>query len=274
MRYLWIFLLGCGLLLAKIVAGVAITVNGDPITLYEIAQTQKERKISKEKAIDFLISQKIKDQELERLKIDVSDSRIDDEIRDMAYRNNLTVDEVFKRIKAQEGLSPDAYKKRFKEQLKTQELMRAVLSSNMAGESEIREYYNAHEDEFNMPKEILVMRFSSTNKEALEKAIKQPDVATVGVERVKEKIPIDTLPSQIVGVFTKTKVGHFTEILNGGNGNFMAFLIKERVGDEKLSYQQARNMIAQRLTESRQDRILEDYFEKVKKKASIVRLRE
>ncbi len=274
MRNLCIFLLCGAMLLARVVAGVAITVNGDPITLYEIEQTQKEKKLDKKAAIDFLISQKIKDQELERLKIDVSDSRIDSEIQEMAHRNNLSMDAFLRKVQIQERMSIKEYKKQLKDQIKTQELMRAVLSNNMAGEDEIRAYYNKHQDEFNVAKEIIAMRFSSNKKELLEEAIKQPNVATRGVERAEEKIPTNTLPPQIVGIFSKAKVGEFTEILNGGNGNFMAFLIKEKKGEEEMGYQQARNIIAQKLVEKRQDRILEDYFEKIKQKASIITLRD
>ncbi len=266
-------ILGADLLSAKIVAGVAITVNGDPITLHDISQTQKDRKMSKKEAIDFLVSQKIRDQELVRLKIDVSDARIDSEIHDMAYRNGLSSAAFLDKVRQQEGLSPSAYKKQLKEQIKTQELMRSILASNVTGEDEMRSYYNQHQDEFSMPKEILAMRFTSHNKASLEQAMRNPNTAIKGVERAEENIPIDSLPPPIAQVFAATKVGQFTQILNGGNGALMTFLIKEKKDSEKISYQQAKNFIAQKLIEKRQNKILEDYFEKVKKKAVIINLR-
>lgn len=257
----------------KIIAGVGITVNGDPITLYEIKETQKKYKMKKQEAIDKLIAEKIKNQEIKRLKIDVSDSRIEGEILDMASRSNLSKSAFLKKVKQQEGLDPEEFAKKLKEQIQTQELMRSILATNSIGEDEMREYYNLHQDEFNLPKEVVAMRFSATNMESLQQAIKTPDTAIAGVERVQEKIPLDTLPAQIAQVFAATKINHFTTILNGGGGIYMAFLVKEKKGEELISYQQAKNFIAQKLAEKRQDKILEDYFEKIKQKAVIVNLR-
>lgn len=271
-----VFLFGTSLALAegKIVAGVAISVNGDPITLYEISQTQKQKQMTKKQAINFLISQKLRDQEVKRMKIDVSKSRIESEILDMASRNGISKAALLKQVKRQEGLDEKGFAKKLKEQIQTQELMRNILSTNSAGEDEMREYYNKHIDEFRMPKEVVAMRFSSSNMARLQEAIKTPDTPTAGVERVKEKFATDSLPLQIAQVFAATKVNHFTTILNGGNGAYMAFLIKEKKDEELISYQQTKNLIAQKLIEQRQDKILEDYFEKVKQKASIITLRE
>lgn len=258
----------------KVVAGVAITVNGDPITLYEIKEIQQKNKITKQQAIDMLIAEKIKNQEIKRLRIDISDSRIQNEILDMASRSNLSKDVFLKKVKQQEGLDAEEFAKKLKEQIQTQELMRSILSNNSAGEDEMREYYNLHQDEFNIPKEVVVMRYSSNKIETLQEAIKTPNTPIAGVERAQEKISTDTLPPQIVQVFVSTKINHFTTILNGGGGIYMAFLIKEKNGEEIIPYQQAKNFIAQKLAEKRQDKILEDYFEKIKQKASIIKLRD
>ncbi|WP_158654734.1 MULTISPECIES: peptidylprolyl isomerase [unclassified Helicobacter] len=271
--FLLAFLFSLSFSQENIIAGVGITVNGDPITLYEIKETQKKNKITKQKAIDLLIAEKIRDQEVKRLKIDVSDSRIEGEILDMASRSNLSKDAFLKKVKQQEGLNPKEFAKKLKEQIQTQELMRSILSTNSVGEDEMREYYNLHQDEFNMPKEVVVMRFSSTNIDSLQQAIKTPNTAIAGVERAQEKIPLDTLPAQIAQVFAATKVNQFTTVLNGGGGMYMAFLVKDKIGEELISYQQAKNFIAQKLAEKRQDKILEDYFEKIKQKAVIINLR-
>ncbi len=276
MRLFCFFFLSLALLFSqeKIIAGVAITVNGDPITLNEIAQLQKQQKIDKKKATDLLISQRLRDQEIKRLKIDISNSRIQEEIAEIAYRNGLSKESFLMRVKRQEGLSADDFAKKLKEQIQTQELMRNILSTNSAGEDEMREYYNSHQEEFNIPKEVVVMRFSSKNMERLKEAMKTPNQSIAGVERVQEKIQTDILPPQISQVFATTKRNEFTTILNGGNGAYMTFLIKDKKAQELISYQQAKSFIAQKLIEKRQDKILEDYFEKIKQKASILTLRE
>ena len=57
---------------AEIVAGVALRVNGHAITLYEIQSLQAQRKISRQAAIDFLINERLKDDEIDSLKGELS----------------------------------------------------------------------------------------------------------------------------------------------------------------------------------------------------------
>ncbi|MCE3039601.1 SurA N-terminal domain-containing protein [Helicobacter anatolicus] len=258
----------------KLIAGIAITVNGDPITLYEIAEMQKIQKITKEKAIDILISEKLKSQEIKRLKVNISEEKLDEEIQNMAYRNGTDLKGFYKALKSQ-GIKIKDYKKDLKNQIETQELMRNVLLSNAnnSGEAEMKEYYDKHRDEFNMPKEVVVMRYSSSDSDLLKKAIKTPDTAVRGVERAQEKMSLEMMAPQIAQVFASTKIGEFTTILNAGNNTYVTFLIKEKKGVEKVSFQQAKNFIAQKLIEKRQDKILEDYFEKIKQKANIITIR-
>ncbi|CBG40524.1 SurA N-terminal domain-containing protein [Helicobacter mustelae] len=258
-----------------LIAGIAITVNGDPITLYQIKQTAKEQKLTEEKAIDFLVAQKIKEQEIKRLKINIDEEKIDNEIQNMAYRNGMDTKTFLSAIKKEQHMSEREFKKHLKEQMETQELMRSVLMSNgnSAGEEEMRDYYNKHRGEFNMPKEVLVVRYSAKSSELLEEAIKHPDTAMRGVERVQEKMSLASLAPQIGQVFATTKINEFTTILNAGNNTFVTFLIKEKIGEEQITFQQAKNFITQKLIEKRQDKILEDHFEKIKQKASIITLR-
>ena len=75
---------------AEIVAGVALRVNGHAITLYEIQSLQAQRKISRQAAIDFLINERLKDDEIERFKINVDDFKIDEEIALIAANANLS----------------------------------------------------------------------------------------------------------------------------------------------------------------------------------------
>ncbi|RLA81249.1 MAG: peptidyl-prolyl cis-trans isomerase, partial [Epsilonproteobacteria bacterium] len=60
---------------AGIVNGIAITVNNTPITLYDIDNTMETKKLSKQKAVDILIDEKIYEQELKskNISIDIFD---------------------------------------------------------------------------------------------------------------------------------------------------------------------------------------------------------
>lgn len=113
---------------AEIIAGVAIQVNGRPITLNEITQTQKTLKASKQVAIDHLINERLKDDEIERFKINIDEFKIDEEIALIAANANLSKDELLAKA-TKKGLSLQNYRTNIKKQLQTRELMQRILSS-------------------------------------------------------------------------------------------------------------------------------------------------
>lgn len=259
----------------KIIGGIAITVNGDPITLYEIAQTQKKLKLDKQKAIDVLIADRIKSQEIKRLNIHVDDARIESEIKNIAKHNGMDYDTFIATLMKQ-GISYGKYKDELKEQIQTQELLRSVLLSNVntAGETEMRNYYNKHKEEFSIPKEVETIRYVSKDPEALKKATENPMMKIANVDSGEEKISLESLNPQIAQVFIQTKTKSFTPILNAGEGSYVSFFIKDKVGTTQVPFQQAKNFIAQKLVEGNQDRILDEYFEKIRVKAKIKIIRE
>ncbi|PAF54478.1 hypothetical protein BKH42_00785 [Helicobacter sp. 13S00482-2] len=258
-----------------IIDGIAIKVNGDPITLYEISQTQKKLKIDRKKAIDVLIADRIKSQEIKRLNINVDDARIEDEIKNIAKRNGMDYD-TFIAMLMKQGVNYGKYKDELKEQIQTQELLRSVLLSNVntAGETQMRDYYDKHQEEFSIPKEVQTIRYVSKDPEALKKAVENPMMKVTGVDSGEEKISLESLNPQIAQVFIQTKIKDFTPILNAGEGSYVSFFIKDKIGTTQVPFQQAKNFIAQKLVEGNQDRILDEYFEKIRVKAKINTIRE
>lgn len=254
----------------KIIDAIAIKVNGDPITLYQIKNTEEKFKLNKQKAIDKLIAEKIKIQEIKRLNIHIDEARIEQEIDNIAKHNGLDHDSFLSAL-MQQGINFSQYRDQLKEQIQTQELLRSILLSdiNTTGETQMRNYYNKHEKEFNMPKEVEVIRYVSKNTQALQKAISNPMMKVAEVEKGEEKISIDTLNPQIAQIFVQGDKNTFTPILNAGDGNFVSFYIKDKIGQVHVGFEQAKNFIAQKLAEENQDRILEEYFEKIRVKAKI-----
>lgn len=259
----------------KIIDGIAIKVNGDPITLYQIKNTEKKLKLDRQKAVNKLIAEKIKIQEIKRLNIHIDDARVDQEIDNIAKHNGLNHDSFLSAL-MQQGINFTQYKNQLKEQIETQELLRSILLSdiNTTGETQMRNYYNKHEQEFNMPKEVEVIRYVSKDTQALQRAISNPMTKTPGVEKGEEKISLDTLNPQIAQVFVQNDKSTFTPILNAGDGNFVSFYIKEKIGQTQIPFDHAKNFIAQKLAEENQDRVLEEYFEKIRVKAKISFIRE
>ncbi len=257
-----------------IVGGIAVTVNNDPITLYQIETKEKESHVSRQQAINALIIQRIQAQEIKRLKIDIEDDKIDAQIEEIAKHNGMSMND-FMRTLANEGIDPMHYRTQLKKQLETKELLRNILlfNVNTNSETKMREYYNAHREEFSVPSEVLTTRYTAKDTKTLTQALENKDIAIPGVSKGEEKINLKALNPQIAQMFLSTKEHTFTPILNAGGGNYVSFYIQQKLGKEEVSFSQARNFIANKLIEEQQDKILAEYYEKLRVKAKIKFLR-
>ncbi len=258
----------------KVVGGISLLVNGSPITLYQIQEEQEKSKVSKAQARDRLIAERIKNQEIERLKIHVDDDKLDQEMAMMAQQQGMDLDH-FKQMIMAEG-HYKLYRDQLKEHLEMQELLRNILLTNVdtSSETKMREYYNKHKEQFSIPTEIETVRYTSTNQEDLERAMSNPNLEVPGVSKANEKIEMKTLNPQIAQVFISHEQGSFTPVMNGGGGQFITFYIKEKKGKNEVSFSQAKQFIAQKLVEESKDKILEEHFEKLRVKSRIVMIRE
>ncbi|GAA9365878.1 hypothetical protein TH0630_08270 [Helicobacter pylori] len=258
----------------KVVGGISLLVNGSPITLYQIQEEQEKSKVSKAQARDRLIAERIKNQEIERLKIHVDDDKLDQEMAMMAQQQGMDLDH-FKQMLMAEG-HYKLYRDQLKEHLEMQELLRNILLTNVdtSSETKMREYYNKHKEQFSIPTEIETVRYTSTNQEDLERAMSNPNLEVPGVSKANEKIEMKTLNPQIAQVFISHEQGSFTPVMNGGGGQFITFYIKEKKGKNEVSFSQAKQLIAQKLVEESKDKILEEHFEKLRVKSRIVMIRE
>lgn len=258
----------------KVVGGISLLVNGSPITLYQIQEEQKKSKVSKAQARDRLIAERIKNQEIERLKIHVDDDKLDQEMAMMAQQQGMDLDH-FKQMLMVEG-HYKLYRDQLKEHLEMQELLRNILLTNVdtSSETKMREYYNKHKEQFSIPTEIETVRYTSTSQEDLERAMADPNLEIPGVSKANEKIEMKTLNPQIAQVFISHEQGSFTPVMNGGGGQFITFYIKEKKGKNEVSFSQAKQFIAQKLVEESKDKILEEHFEKLRVKSRIVMIRE
>ncbi|GAA7755928.1 hypothetical protein HpBT018_10970 [Helicobacter pylori] len=258
----------------KVVGGISLLVNGSPITLYQIQEEQEKSKVSKAQARDRLIAERIKNQEIERLKIHVDDDKLDQEMAMMAQQQGMDLNHFKQMLMAEEHYK--LYRDQLKEHLEMQELLRNILLTNVdtSSETKMREYYNKHKEQFSIPTEIETVRYTSTNQEDLERAMSNPNLEVPGVSKANEKIEMKTLNPQIAQVFISHEQGSFTPIMNGGGGQFITFYIKEKKGKNEVSFSQAKQFIAQKLVEESKDKILEEHFEKLRVKSRIVMIRE
>lgn len=260
---------------AGVIAGVAIRVNSSAITINEIKKLQQELKISKKEAIDLLINERLKDDEIARFKITIDEFKIDDEITRIASSSGVNKSALISKL-AKEGVSYQDYRAELKKQLQTRELMQKILASNVniTDENELFAYYNKHKSQFEIPSSVRVIRYSTNDDALLQRAMKERKKNFNGVEKQEEEIAIASLNNQVAQIFTATPKGQFTPVLNAGNNILVSFYILEKKGHNLMSFEEAKPLVNQRIMAQREQSIIQEHFAKIRSSAKIVYLRE
>src|SRR3954465_13611787 len=93
---------------------IAVMVNGEPITHYDIEQRSKLNTLShkaatRQQVIEELIDEKVKIKEAKKFGVDPTSSDIDAAFRQMSSRMHLTADQLTKSLESQ-GIRPDTLK--------------------------------------------------------------------------------------------------------------------------------------------------------------------
>ncbi|WP_457596898.1 peptidylprolyl isomerase [Hydrogenimonas sp.] len=256
-----------------LVDAVSIVVDDEPITLYEIYKTEHQLGLSKQKAVEYLIKQKLKKEELKRLGIQVDEFDVTNEIEKIAKQNGIDSLKL-RAIMAQRGVDWEDYKKQVKEKLLQERLYREILSTKVQPPSEatLKEYYRLHLDRYSIPEAIEVIQYSSPDRKALREAIANPMAQVPGVTRKPETIRADQLNRQLLFLLTQTPRGHFTQVIPAG-GQFVSFYVQDFVNPHPLPFEEVKNRVYADWMEEKRKEAIKSHFEKLRAAADIRVLR-
>jgi peptidyl-prolyl cis-trans isomerase SurA len=142
---------GCALALAVLTGSgsplhgqsVAVLVNGEPITNYDIEQRTKlnflttRQQMPRQQVIDQLIDEKVKIREAKRFGVDPSASDIEQSYASMGSRMRITPDQLTKSLESQ-GVRPDTLKARLKAEMVWSSLVRGRYKESLqVGEKDV-----------------------------------------------------------------------------------------------------------------------------------------
>lgn len=256
------------------VDGVAVLVNGEPITLFEIQKRAQAEKISQKDAREKLISDRLKDAETARLGIKITDEIAQKYIESIADQNGLSISQLFAQVRLQEGKNEEEFVSVIKDQLKNQQLIQYVLlqHNSPTNAMEMKNYYENHKDEFAIPKTVALRQFRSRDRARLEKNMQNPDEIFPGVEQFRQDLATDEMPPQLLDIVIDTPEKNFTKIIENGD-IFVTIFIEKKLDVRVLGFDEAREMIAQKIAKNRTSRVLDDYFQKIRAKADIKTIR-
>ncbi len=260
----------------SLVNGIAMFVNGKPVTLVEVYRIQQRDKVGQDVAVDRLINEKLHEEEINKRKIVANDIEVEDEIERVAKKNKTTLAKVKSYVESNGG-SWDAYKEGVRNEILKKKLYQSISQESLrtADDKEIRGYYEANRDEFMIPQSIEAVKFYSKDNNALEQVLKSNGkVIPAGVQKSNEVLQTAALNPQVVLSFAQGRVGSFTPIFPIGD-EFVTFLIQSKNNPVLIPYENARNLVAQKIVQQKEDYLIYEYFEKLRSnaKVNIVRLK-
>jgi len=260
---LYLFIMSTTILQARMVDAIALIVNGQPVTTREITSIQQRLGVSRQKAIDLLIQDRL--QKAAMQDIVVSDEQVDEEIKKIAELNRLTVPKLQQILKSQ-GTSWSTYRNSIKTMLKQRLFFRQKVAKTIPQptEEELKRYYTAHKNEFLIPTSIRVIEYSASSEEALKNRKKAKQQAKT----------LDTakLSPSLLEILMNTPDGELTPPVNAGD-RYVTYKVLSKKGRTPMPFEKAKDAVAAQWMAAQKERALKDYFKKMKTEAHIHYLR-
>ena len=253
---------------------IAMTVNGEPITLYEIKAFSKKAHISKEDAVNALIQEQIEQEQMQKQGIFATPDEIDQRVKMIAKQNKMTM-EQFRKALREEGKTLDSLKKDIATQIKKEKLYQKILAGKLKkpSDEEMREYYKKHKKEFTIPGKIKIQEYLSNDPKALQAIKMQPMLMLPNVKITPRTVdPTKTNP-QLVQLLLHTPLRTFTPVINIGKNLVAMFFVQSKGRATTVPYRQVKQNILMRMMKDQEQANLIAYFEKKKAEADIKVLR-
>jgi len=254
---------------ARVVDAIAMVVEGEPVTTAEIRAIRTQMGVSKKKAIDILIQDRLQKSAMRDIVID--EALIDGKVKEIASQNNISVAKMQKVLKSQ-GTSWSKYRGSIRESMKKEKFFKnnILRSIPTPTEDELKLYYKQHRKEFFIPKSISLIEYSTPTMKEMKKFLSTKK--TKGIKSKWMKKQSKNLDPTMLQSLLQTQNNSFTQPFNAGD-RIITYKVLSKNGKSPMPFDVARPAITNKWKRAQQGKILKDYFEKLKTNADVQYLR-
>jgi len=254
---------------AGMIDGIALVVNEDPITLFDIEKRKYEKKLSKEDAVSQLIDEVLFNQLVRKNNISADVFDVNNYLEKLAASNGMDL-YTFKSLIKQKYKDYEKYEEQTKNLIIRQKLTNKLVRGNLklASEEDLKIYYENNNSKFQMASKVKVIQYASKSKAELNNIRKNPMADIPGVSKSKIELDQTNLNPQLRYIINETKIKQFTPIFTS-NKQFVSLLVMEKEDQETLEFDSVRDRIFNIVMQDREKKYLKDYFEKLKLSADI-----
>ena len=248
---------------ARIYNGVAIVVNGEPITVAEISAVQKQLGVSKKDAEDMLIQNRL--QKAAMKSITVSEDEIDKRVELIAKQNNLTVKKMQAALK-QQGQSWNKFRDQIKVSIQKQKFFRTKIAKTIQNPSddELKIFYRNHRELFQTPSSVRVTEYSASTASKIQALLQNPS-NTSGVKKRNITFKGANVTPQLLTMISQTEVGQFTPAFNNGS----AYKVLSKGKGTTKPFKDVKNSVIMAWKKEQQTEAVDAYFKKMRSGANI-----
>ena len=262
-------LVSSGISFAGVANGIAITVNDEPITVYDIEKAMSVTKLSKNEAVGLLIDKALYEQSVKENNIVADIFDVNEYIEKLAKANGMDL-YSFKAIVKQKYGNYSDFEEEAKDAVVRQKLIQKIVKGQLAvaSQEDMELYYEKNKNQFSTSKAYEVIQYTSKNKASLANALNNPMVIAADVEKTPLKLGVESLQPQMQFLLNETKLNSFTPIFTA-NKQFVSLFVTRKEGTTSLDFETVKAKIFNDIMTTREKKYLKDYFEKQKLTADI-----
>jgi parvulin-like peptidyl-prolyl isomerase len=257
---------------AELLDAISIIVENEPVTLFEIFKFSKQYNVEPRNAVDLLVRQKLELSQIKNMNIEISDFDIEQQINQIATRNNMSTQGFLSALAAQ-GINAQEYRNDVKLKMQRDKLYQYIVRDKFQAfnKDDVLDYYNKNQHEFTRVESFDVTRFQSKNVDSL-KNLNSPTAKSKNVESAKLRLYSQSSEARVIAMLTNTDEESFSNIIETKD-DYIRFFLHKKNDISVLPFEQAENMIAQKVAQDKEMEILSDYFEKLKSRSTITVIR-
>lgn len=262
-------IISSGISFAAMINGIAIIVNNEPITLYDIDKTMSVNNVSKNEAVSYLIDKILYDQLVKENNIDADIFDINDYIEKLAKSNGMDI-YTFKSVVKQKYSDYSVFENEAKNAVIRQKLVQKIVKGQLAiaTQEDMELYYEKNKNQFLAAKNYEVIQYMSKEKASLINTIKNPLLISADVQKESVTLNTEKLQAQMQYLLNETKENSFTPIFTA-NKHFVTLFVLRKEGSTPLPFESVKAKIFNDIMSTREKKYLKDHFEKQKLTADI-----
>jgi peptidyl-prolyl cis-trans isomerase SurA len=296
---------------AQVVDRVAATVNGEVVTLSDLedragAEWQRvehmdpgsardeARRTALQRALDTIVAEKLLAKQAETLQLEVTDAQVDAAIADIKTRNHFD-DAQLDRALTEQGLDRTSFRGQVRRELETYQVLQYKVRGRVKlADADVRNYYQAHPQEFGGEQEVKVRHIFLPLAEDAPKA--EEERVRAQAERVLQRLKTGedfakvarevskgpsageggdigwlrrgTVQKQLEDAAFALQDGQISPVVRAGPGLHIVKVEAHRLGGGK-TFEEAQEEIRNRLYEEQVGSYRQAYIDELRKAALI-----